>query len=1600
MQGPRGPSGPGQGGCHGDTAQFSALSPTLPAGPCYDELVAPLYSSSIGASSRYNIFYSASFARLHSTSGWSPDPRDKQPWLQIDLMQKHRINAVATQGTFNTYDWLTRYIVLYGDHPTSWKPFFQQGSNWVGRCLGVPVGGGPLGIAETLAQSEVLMVALRPQTFFGNVNESGVVRHDLHYPILARYVRIIPVAWNPRGKIGLRLGLYGCPYRSHVLYFDGDDAISYRFRAKRISTLEDDISFNFKTLEQDGVLMHGEGSQGDYITVELKQAQLLLHISLGSSPLHASEGHTTVAVGSLLDDQHWHSLHIERYGHHVNLTLDGEVKRFRCHGTFNQLDLDTEIFFGGVIDQDKQHLTYRQNFRGCVENIIFNGVNIADLARHRRPNIRFEGSVGHYCQDQLNTPITFAGINNYVRVPGIPRRNRLAVSFRFRSWDTAGLLLYTSFADRLGSLEVVLSEGQVNVSIAQPGKKKLEFAAGHRLNDGFWHSVQLVARDGSAVVTIDDDDGAEFRVAHPFQLRTGSQYFFGGGWRGGGLGAMGAWRPLTTLCLAGCPKPASVTGCRSNQTAFHGCLQMLNVDLQPVDVELLVQHRLGQYFNVLFNVCGITDRCTPNLCEHDSRCVQSWDDFMCICDLTGYKGETCHKSLYKESCDAYRVSGKTSGNYTIDPDGSGPLKPFTVYCDIREDRAWTIIRHNRHYATRVTGSSVDQPYLGAVEYWNASWAEVSALANASEYCEQRIELHCYSSRLLNTPSGLPFSFWMGRHDERHYYWGGSRPGIQRCACGLDKNCADPKYFCNCDADHALWRTDKGLLTFVDHLPVTQVVVGDTNRSGSEAQFLLGPLRCYGDRNTWNTVSFNRGAALLFPTFQANHSLDISFYFKTTALSGVFLENPGSRNYIRVELNTTRDVVFAYDIGNGDENLTVRSAVPWNDDEWHQVKAELNVKLARLRVDKLPWVVRPAPPQSFVRLNFDRPLYVGAAEHKMRPFLGCLRALRMNGVTLNLEGKANETEGVRVNCTGHCQDPPVPCQNSGLCVERYSHYSCNCSISAFDGPFCNHGEWLHLLAPREGALPRAGMGERSRRSRHPVGPPADIGGYFEEGTWVRYNILPMSLYAAREFASIISSPWQPLPGYNLTSEEVSFSFSTTSAPAVLLYVSSFVKDYMAVLIKDDGSLQLRYQLGTSPYVFALTTKSVTDGRPHRVNITRLHRTLYTQVDYLPVMEQQFSLFVDSKLDSPKNLYLGRVMETGVIDPEIQRYNTPGFSGCLSGVKFNSLVPLKAIFRPTSVVRPYSIRGELVESSCASMLPLTTILIPPEMDPWYMGTGRCGGGTPVGGSPPASISCRGDVPAPDPPAAQSQAPALSLQSSPTCTMMAGWGSSSGVSEALGRCVPPPLPWLCAPPGPSPPPLPRSRDLPAPAARGAAGAAVLLLPPLQGLLPHQRAQGHPGLRQRWQTAVGAQGPEPAPDPGGGERGLVGPGCGMGSQPPQPWEPPGDEQASRDQRAEHLNCQHPPPDRTAPTASSSPRLPPTRPRSVAVTHRAPVPLAPGGHAGSPHTRGRLLPPTSCQILPCLRWGAPGPGSPPSLSQGSAPGVPGCCRPISDARA
>ena len=61
---------------------------------------------------------------------------------------------------------------------------------------------------------------------------------------------------------------------------------------------------------------------------------------------------------------------------------------------------------------------------------------------------------------------------------------------------------------------------------------------------------------------------------------------------------------------------------------------------------------------------------------------------------------------------------------------------------------------------------------------------------------------CISCTCLS--DGTPLSWWVGRTNETQTYWGGSLPEPQKCACGLEGNCVDSQYYCNCNADRNEW----------------------------------------------------------------------------------------------------------------------------------------------------------------------------------------------------------------------------------------------------------------------------------------------------------------------------------------------------------------------------------------------------------------------------------------------------------------------------------------------------------------------------------------------------------------------------------------------------------------------------------------------------------------------------------------------------------------------------------------------------------------------------------------------------------------------------
>ncbi|KAG7279580.1 hypothetical protein CRUP_034168 [Coryphaenoides rupestris] len=51
---------------------------------------------------------------------------DKEPWLELDLRDRMEVTAVATQGRYDSSDWVSSYMLLYSDTGRAWKQYRQE----------------------------------------------------------------------------------------------------------------------------------------------------------------------------------------------------------------------------------------------------------------------------------------------------------------------------------------------------------------------------------------------------------------------------------------------------------------------------------------------------------------------------------------------------------------------------------------------------------------------------------------------------------------------------------------------------------------------------------------------------------------------------------------------------------------------------------------------------------------------------------------------------------------------------------------------------------------------------------------------------------------------------------------------------------------------------------------------------------------------------------------------------------------------------------------------------------------------------------------------------------------------------------------------------------------------------------------------------------------------------------------------------------------------------------------------------------------------------------------------------------------------------------
>ncbi|XP_014837057.1 PREDICTED: retinoschisin-like [Poecilia mexicana] len=119
-------------------------------------------------------------ARLNSQGfgcAWLSKFQDNSQWLQVDLKEVMVVSGILSQGRCDADEWVTKYSVQYRtDEKLNWIYYKDQTGN--------------------------------NRVFYGNSDRSSSVQNLLRPPIVARYIRILPLGWHTR--IALRLELLLC----------------------------------------------------------------------------------------------------------------------------------------------------------------------------------------------------------------------------------------------------------------------------------------------------------------------------------------------------------------------------------------------------------------------------------------------------------------------------------------------------------------------------------------------------------------------------------------------------------------------------------------------------------------------------------------------------------------------------------------------------------------------------------------------------------------------------------------------------------------------------------------------------------------------------------------------------------------------------------------------------------------------------------------------------------------------------------------------------------------------------------------------------------------------------------------------------------------------------------------------------------------------------------------------------------------------------------------------------------------------------------------------------------------------------------------------
>ncbi|KAL7674287.1 hypothetical protein ACOME3_000565 [Neoechinorhynchus agilis] len=302
----------------------------------------------------------------------------------------------------------------------------------------------------------------------------------------------------------------------------------------------------------------------------------------------------------------------------------------------------------------------------------------------------------------------------------------------------------------------------------------------------------------------------------------------------------------------------------------------------------------------------------------------------------------------------------------------------------------------------------------------------------------------------------------------------------------------------------------------------------------------------------------------------------------------------------------------------------------DDDHWHSIGVRFSDLGAVVIIDDVDY---PARCTELIHI-------IGAPDRYpfINGFNGCIRNINLNDQAINLTKFVLKRDTFINGCPNLCQWFPRYsdlCQNGGKCVSYYDTVQCDCSMTGYIGTRCT--------------IP--------------------VGFWFNGCTILIHTIPSTGVYAMQDI-------------------DISLSFATYEKSVVLfaivgdegpLNTKNRRKDYLLIEINNNGGLRVTLDFGTDLARLNSHWGDYSDGLSHdlRLSPRRMFNRRHSSIDGNEAktdIDGDFLIWpneADLALHYPRRICIGGVLQN---DFNLKR-KLNAFSGCISAVVINQIVPLK-------------------------------------------------------------------------------------------------------------------------------------------------------------------------------------------------------------------------------------------------------------------------------------------------------------------------------------